>query len=173
MRVFPLLSYGHKSTTFVKKTDNMSDDVTPHVMMPGSNRPDCYICGKPKSAKPWYIPIHAGTVDSFAKKTDGSIAKLDKRTVCGTGQGSAIVYVFPIDTCDSNQCIDTAYSDFQQSHMTPGCAWQTSLHQCAKCAQSPASLLFCGRCKAVRYCSRECQKQDWSRHKQNCHKNAK
>lgn len=29
--------------------------------------------------------------------------------------------------------------------------------------------LQCGRCKATKYCSRLCQRQDWSRHKVQCH----
>lgn len=26
----------------------------------------------------------------------------------------------------------------------------------------------CGRCRLVSYCSRECQKKDWKRHKDSC-----
>ncbi|PNW72015.1 hypothetical protein CHLRE_16g686002v5 [Chlamydomonas reinhardtii] len=33
---------------------------------------------------------------------------------------------------------------------------------------APPSLLRCGRCRAVFYCSRECQKQHWSKHKLAC-----
>lgn len=37
---------------------------------------------------------------------------------------------------------------------------------CAKCQKdNDVSLKSCGRCLQVRYCSSECQKQDWHRHK--------
>ncbi|KIK57168.1 hypothetical protein GYMLUDRAFT_263235 [Collybiopsis luxurians FD-317 M1] len=32
------------------------------------------------------------------------------------------------------------------------------------------TLKICAKCKQVRYCSKECQKQHWSEHKQNCRK---
>jgi hypothetical protein len=37
----------------------------------------------------------------------------------------------------------------------------------AGCASEEASSV-CGRCEAVRYCSRECQRADWKAHKPAC-----
>ena len=37
----------------------------------------------------------------------------------------------------------------------------------AGCASEEASSM-CGRCEAVRYCSRECQRMDWKAHKPVC-----
>ena len=37
----------------------------------------------------------------------------------------------------------------------------------AGCASEKASSV-CGRCEAVRYCSRECQRADWKAHKPAC-----
>ena len=37
---------------------------------------------------------------------------------------------------------------------------------CARCGGPAASA--CGRCKSAYYCSRNCQKLDWSRHKVAC-----
>jgi hypothetical protein len=37
----------------------------------------------------------------------------------------------------------------------------------AGCASEQASSM-CGRCEAVRYCSRECQRTDWKAHKAAC-----
>ena len=41
--------------------------------------------------------------------------------------------------------------------------------RCANCDDSHADLKKCGRCKKVRYCSIECQTEDWKhRHKKSC-----
>ncbi|KAH9261681.1 hypothetical protein BASA81_000337 [Batrachochytrium salamandrivorans] len=43
------------------------------------------------------------------------------------------------------------------------------LHTCAKCSKiGNAPLQTCSRCEVMRYCSRECQSQDWRRHKKEC-----
>lgn len=43
---------------------------------------------------------------------------------------------------------------------------------CGVCGEaekvSGGELLRCSRCKKVRYCSPECQKRDWKRHKVGC-----
>lgn len=41
------------------------------------------------------------------------------------------------------------------------------MSSCAKCqkTETEASLKSCGRCLQVKYCSSDCQKQDWARHK--------
>ena len=38
---------------------------------------------------------------------------------------------------------------------------------CYKCGSSQ-KLMKCSRCKTVHYCSKECQKSDWGRHKSSC-----
>jgi hypothetical protein len=41
---------------------------------------------------------------------------------------------------------------------------------CRSCGVAPEKLMACSSCKKVRYCSRECQKADWKRHKEECGK---
>lgn len=39
---------------------------------------------------------------------------------------------------------------------------------CAACGETLNSKSRCGKCKSVFYCSRECQRADWKRHKHSC-----
>ena len=51
-------------------------------------------------------------------------------------------------------------------------AIKKSIDECSYCKKKAAtgnkSLKECGRCHAAKYCSQECQKKDWTRHKQIC-----
>ena len=40
--------------------------------------------------------------------------------------------------------------------------------RCRACGKQGGSLSLCGKCKTVRYCSKECQVKDWKVHKKNC-----
>jgi hypothetical protein len=40
--------------------------------------------------------------------------------------------------------------------------------QCAACEKESPRLQQCGRCYKCDYCSRECQRRDWARHKKEC-----
>lgn len=41
--------------------------------------------------------------------------------------------------------------------------------QCTQCQTKLEKLLKCAKCKSVWYCSKECQKKNWSKHKPTCH----
>lgn len=46
-------------------------------------------------------------------------------------------------------------------------------HTCANCEEvfdETVKLSKCGKCKVMHYCSEECQKEDWPRHKEECTK---
>lgn len=44
----------------------------------------------------------------------------------------------------------------------------TEVHVCAKCGKAGADKM-CSRCMVTPYCSRDCRKDDWSKHKKACH----
>ena len=55
---------------------------------------------------------------------------------------------------------------------TTSISTQKHCHQCDKMQDQvkTGSLKFCGRCRTVYYCSRECQEKDWPIHKLGCKK---
>lgn len=66
--------------------------------------------------------------------------------------------------CESPRCYGQAQtrtiSEGQQAGMTPACR---------KCGSSGHERLrTCSSCKKIYYCSRECQRSDWARHKVEC-----
>jgi hypothetical protein len=49
------------------------------------------------------------------------------------------------------------------------------MDECRVCGRDKArngtsGLLICGRCRRIKYCSRECQREDWKEHKKWCAK---
>ena len=78
-------------------------------------------------------------------------------------------------------CLDDAAEPFI---MAPGGAekhlmlWSMSLlakrQECIVCAKHCSSVLWCGQCKTRGYCSKQCQKQDWTAgHKSLCRGSSK
>ena len=39
---------------------------------------------------------------------------------------------------------------------------------CGGCGKNSTSLLKCSRCSTIAYCSKECQRKDWTRHEETC-----
>ena len=52
--------------------------------------------------------------------------------------------------------------------LTDGPETLTSSQSCCSCGTSSASILQCSGCKAAKYCSKECQKEQWESHKVLC-----
>lgn len=44
---------------------------------------------------------------------------------------------------------------------------------CYNCKKEEKNMSTCSKCKIILYCSRECQKQDWERHKATCNRDQK
>jgi hypothetical protein len=64
-------------------------------------------------------------------------------------------------------------TDMRSRPPPPGVCLDSRLDKylCGACKRPPAlgeKLLKCGRCRAVTYCNKECQKADWSQHKAAC-----
>jgi hypothetical protein len=59
-----------------------------------------------------------------------------------------------------------ALDDGKELSLKPECVAKAGC-AAAGCASEEASSV-CGRCEAVRYCSRECQRADWKAHKGAC-----
>lgn len=52
----------------------------------------------------------------------------------------------------------------------PGDVGVNDTMYCNHCKQPYSTLLTCSRCKKTRYCSKECQKRAWPKHKASCDK---
>ena len=47
---------------------------------------------------------------------------------------------------------------------------ELKMRECMNCKIKGLKFKHCSACKSVHYCSRECQKSDWKRHKKECKK---
>lgn len=49
----------------------------------------------------------------------------------------------------------------------------TVITVCHNCHTPNSNLMWCSKCHAVKYCSKDCQRANWSNHKINCNKHLK
>ena len=50
---------------------------------------------------------------------------------------------------------------------------RSEVHDCKNCSSKHLNMSKCSKCEKVRYCSIECQKEDWPTHQKDCKKNKK
>ncbi|CAE6466368.1 unnamed protein product [Rhizoctonia solani] len=68
--------------------------------------------------------------------------------------------------------IERVAGNWSEHHQTPPATIKKSLDICWACGgDGKPTLLACSRCKKARYCSIECQHQDWKVHKGDCKTN--
>eukprot|EP00984_Skeletonema_dohrnii_P019371 scaffold9228_cov118-Skeletonema_dohrnii-CCMP3373.AAC.2 len=68
------------------------------------------------------------------------------------------------------KCLDEKYQEVK-SIPKMGICYNPECHFPDECVER-SKLLYCSRCRIVTYCSSECQKADWTKHKPNCDKDA-
>ena len=69
---------------------------------------------------------------------------------------------------DASPNIDSAQLTQRILDNTTGQANEVKEGQaCAKCGKSHSTMI-CSACRNVVYCSQDCQREDWKRHKKDC-----
>ena len=121
--------------------------------------------GPPKLAR-WPVLSAALRAVAALRHTDSTPSRY---------RGAVPVAPVGVTSSDGSTCTITAipfeqdrrrYSDAEQrEHMSVGSTTQCNF--CNKPKQA-APLLRCSRCKAIWYCNKDCQRQDWRRHKPEC-----
>lgn len=66
----------------------------------------------------------------------------------------------------SEPSMRAAVKQLSSEPASPSSTWRET--GCSYCRKLHAAKLVCGRCKAVNYCSRQCQRNDWACHKPSC-----
>ena len=66
-------------------------------------------------------------------------------------------------------CTSDSFCIIKHINMPETLTDRNRCHKCDKTGKRKKDKLSkCGRCEAITYCSRECQVEDWPRHKENC-----
>mmetsp|Transcript_55253 Transcript_55253/g.145449 ORF Transcript_55253/g.145449 Transcript_55253/m.145449 type:complete len:321 (-) Transcript_55253:14-976(-) len=76
----------------------------------------------------------------------------------------------PIDYSKFDKIEDSDDEKEEQAASEPAKAVKAEKPACRNCGKDIVKSLRCSQCKAVEYCSAQCQKDDWPYHKRNCKK---
>ena len=119
---------------------------------------------------------HNSDCTQVGNKSIGTWTK-EQDPLCACGQGKIpkdFDVTLPHWNTAKQHCVRAAISPLyfvpyvdkfpQELHGPPGA--------CGNCRKSPevdgVRLSACNRCKAIKYCSKACQKEDWPKHKRSC-----
>ena len=116
------------------------------------------------SAKPW-VCVGCG-------KTPSSLAtKFNFHTPAGDSPHVMSISIKSAPTCPNVACLrgaeKTPFPEFE-ADKERGAKSVKTCNFCGIWDTAPTTLKKCSNCKAVSYCSKACQKQDWPKHKTAC-----
>ena len=116
-------------------------------------------------ARPWVCVACRGAVLTLATKMGFQQPAEDPQHVM-----RIIIKAAPI--CGQQPCLRQAEEKVFPEYKTDKAQGSESVKACNRCGMWDTAVLKnlkkCSRCKAVSYCSRACQKQDWPQHKLTC-----
>ena len=83
------------------------------------------------------------------------------------------VISFVTAVCGKHECEMQARREIQmaQYHALGEESGKQAEHMLCRTCHEAGDIKKCGRCGVVGYCSKECQKEDWKKHKESCAKN--
>jgi hypothetical protein len=75
-------------------------------------------------------------------------------------------------SCDKDECRAAVRHYIHQMMREPGCdeyvAYHVTCDHCDKTETKRGKMKECGRCRSVFYCSKDCQRAAWKKHKKTC-----
>ena len=98
--------------------------------------------------------------------------KVTRKYLKRTGRNRTHIHKAMRDSNPQSFLHNIMKKSFEETHDEVMDMLDTYLTMCAFCKKLPPKdevFSKCSRCKNVSYCSRECQKRDWSEHKKICH----
>ena len=126
-----------------------------------NNTMNCISCGQVTSAKQRKLTICVGNVDSLEETSIDNARKAAQHTI-----------VIPVQLCNRHSCRENVRQMYQ--------TWTAALNsgstqilvpskwRCQQCQQSADTIKVCGKCKSARFCSVECQRDNWPEHRKVC-----
>jgi hypothetical protein len=132
-----------------------------------------------QASKPGYYPLHIAVISRVARVVKVLLHAGASPNVCNNNGFSPLdlaahvghrkITALLLDKTDVSAAELREISD----RLTPAARESLKLRQCVRCLKLAVlgqKFQKCGRCQAVRYCSRACQREAWKEHKAVCGK---